>query len=232
MQDSGFKPMPQVVVVSDRAETAPLWEYILQKQGLLVIVETRVEKAMDRWSAEMPDLLVIDIDTQDPLELCKQFRSVSLAPILLFIPAYNEAQILAAYAAGVDDVLVKPISHTVFTPKILAWLRRSWIMPTEGLDWVTAGKYRLVPRWRSLVGPDNVKINLTNLEFRLLHLLMSRPGQVFMAEEIIDSIWGGYGNGDHVLLKNVVYRLRKKIEMNPSNPVIIKTMHGGYFFEE
>jgi DNA-binding response OmpR family regulator len=94
---------------------------------------TRVENAIDRWLAEMPEPAVIDFDKQDPRELCKKFRSISAAPILLFLPTSNETQILAAYSAGVDDVLVKPTSHTIFVPKILAWLRRSWIMPTDGL---------------------------------------------------------------------------------------------------
>jgi DNA-binding response OmpR family regulator len=66
-------------------------------------------------------------------------------------------------------------------------------------------------------------VRLTNPEFRLLHLLMSRPGFVFSLEEIIESIWGGYGNGDQVLLKNVVYRLRRKIEEDPSHPLFLQT---------
>jgi DNA-binding response OmpR family regulator len=59
---------------------------------------------------------------------------------------------------------------------------------------------------------------------------MSRPGYVFTTEEIVQSIWGGYGDGDHVLLKNVVYRLRKKIEADPSNPTLLLTGQGGYSF--
>jgi DNA-binding response OmpR family regulator len=228
---SNGRPIAKILVVCDQEDTAPLWGYILRQQGLMVILETHVEKAIDCWSAEMPELIVIDIDKQDPLEICKTFRTVSVVPILLFLPAYNEAEILKAYTAGADDVLVKPVSHTIFVPKITAWMRRAWIMPTDGLNPVRAGKYQLVPRLRCIVGPEDVKIQLTNLEFRLLHLLMSQPGQVFMAEEIIESIWGGYENGDNVVLKNVVYRLRRKIELDPSNPALIKTLHGGYSFD-
>jgi two-component system OmpR family response regulator len=81
-----------------------------------------------------------------------------------------------------------------------------------------------------MIKPDGTEIKLTNLEFHLLHLLMSQPGRVFSAEEIIQSIWGGYGDGDQVLLKNVVYRLRKKIEADPSHPVLLQTWQGGYSF--
>ena len=225
--------IPKVFVVCDQKDTAPVWGYILRQQGLTVILETSIEKAIDRWSVEIPDLVVIDIDIakQDPLELYERFRAVSVAPTLLFLPAHHETQILEAYAAGVDEVVVKPISPAVFLAKIMAWVRRSWIMPVNGLSLIEAGKYRLDPTQRCIVDSNGLEIKLTNLEFRMLHLLMSRPAYVFSAEDIIQSIWGGYGSGDQVLLKNVVYRLRRKIEPNPSRPVLLQTWQGGYSFQ-
>lgn len=133
--------------------------------------------------------------------------------------------------AGVDDVVVKPIRPAIFLAKILAWMRRSWTVPIDNLSLVKAGKHRVDPARRCLIDPAGIEIRLTNLEFRLLHLLMSRPGFVFSLEEIIESIWGGHGNGDQVLLKNVVYRLRKKIEADPGNPLLLQTGQGGYSFQ-
>ena len=104
-------------------------------------------------------------------------------------------------------------------------------MPVNGLSLIEAGKYRLDPTQRCIVDSNGLEIKLTNLEFRMLHLLMSRPAYVFSAEDIIQSIWGGYGSGDQVLLKNVVYRLRRKIEPNPSRPVLLQTWQGGYSFQ-
>jgi DNA-binding response OmpR family regulator len=222
----------KIFVVCNQADTAPLWGYIIRQQGLIAILETDVEKAFERWATEMPELVVIDLNNarQDPLELCRQFRGSSVAPLLLLLPTYHETQILEAYQAGVDDVIVKPVSPPILMAKLMAWLRRSWVMPTDELDSVKVGRYRLVPVLRGLVDPNDSHVRLTNLEFRLLHLLMSRPGYVFPADEIIQSIWGGYGNGDHVLLKNVVYRLRRKIEKDPANPCILRTWPGGYSF--
>ena len=225
--------IPKIFVVCDQKDTAPVWGYILRQQGLSVIIEPSIEKAIDHWSTEMPDLVVIDlnVDHEERMELYRKFRAVSVAPILLFLPTYHETEILGAYQAGVDDVVVKPVSPAIFLAKILAWMRRSWTVPFTNLSLLRAGKHRLDPGRRSLVNPDGVEIRLTNLEFRLLHLLMSRPGFVFSVEEIIDSIWGGYGNGDQVLLKNVVYRLRKKIEEDPGRPFFLRTGQGGYSFE-
>src|SRR5215216_870833 len=92
--------LPKIFVVCDQKDTAPVWGYILGQRGLNVILETSFEKAVDRWSAEITDLVVIDVDTphQDRIELYRRFRAVSVAPILLFLPAYHETQILEAYA--------------------------------------------------------------------------------------------------------------------------------------
>jgi len=225
--------IPKVFVVCDQRDTAPVWGYILRQRGLIVILETSRDKAIDRWSNEMPDLVVIDVDIaqEDRIELYNKFRAVSVAPILLFLPAHYETQILEAYAAGVDEVVIKPISPAIFLAKITAWVRRSWIMPVDELSLVKAGKHRLDPTQRCIIDSNGLEIKLTNLEFRLLHLLMSRPGYVFSAGDIIESIWGEYGNGDQVLLKNVVYRLRKKIEADPSHPMLLQTWQGGYAFQ-
>jgi DNA-binding response OmpR family regulator len=61
---------------------------------------------------------------------------------------------------------------------------------------------------------------------------MSRPSHVFSVDDIVQSIWDGFGSGDQVLLKNVVYRLRRKIEADPGNPVLLQTRLGGYSFKD
>jgi len=233
VDEFGAKRIPKIFVVCNQGDTAPVWGYIIRQQGLIAILETSVEKALDHWSVEIPDLVVIDVDTthRERMELCKKFRSVSVAPIMLFLPAHHETQILEAYAAGVDEVVVKPISPPIFLAKIMAWVRRSWTMPIDELGLVKVGKHRLDPTRRCVVDPNGLEIHLTNLEFRLLHLLMSRPGHEFHAGDIVESIWGGYGNGDQVLLKNVVYRLRKKIEADPGHPTFLRTEQGGYSFQ-
>lgn len=226
-------PIAKIFVVCNQHDTAPVWGYILRQGGLIVILETSLEKAIDHWSTEMPDLVVIDLahGHEERMEIYQRFRAVSVAPILLFLPTYHETEVLEAYKAGVDDVVIKPISPPVFLAKIMAWVQRSWTVPVASLSLIRAGNYRLEPSRRCLLDIDGEQLKLTNLEFRLLHLLMSRPGQIFTAEEIVQSIWGDYADGDHVLLKNVVYRLRKKIEIDPSRPALLQTWHGGYCFQ-
>lgn len=229
---STARTITKIFVVCDQKDTAPVWGYMLRQQGLKVTLETSIEKAIDRWPGEISDMIILDIDVphSSRMEYYKAFRGQSVIPLLVLLPAYHETEILDAYAAGVDDVVIKPISPPIFLAKIVAWIRRSWTVPVGSLNLVHAGDHRLEPSRRSLIKSDGTEINLTNLEFHLLHLLMSRSGYVFTTEEIVESIWGGYGDGDQVLLKNVVYRLRKKIEADPSRPTLLQTGQGGYCF--
>jgi DNA-binding response OmpR family regulator len=217
----------RVFVVCDQDATAPIWGYIIRDKGLVAILETSVQRAMERSIEEIPDLIVIDVNAPHAqrMELCRQFRSLSASPILLFLPSNNEPEILEAYQSGVDECVVKPISPAIFLAKIMAWSRRSWSEPMTPRN---AGRLRLDPSHRSATGANKQEIKLTNLEFRVLHLLMSRPGYVFPAEEIIQTVWGA--NGDIVLLKNVVYRLRKKLEDEADEKHMIQTWPGGYSF--
>jgi DNA-binding response OmpR family regulator len=220
----------RVFVVCDQDATAPIWGYIIREKGLVAILETSVQRALERSMEEIPDLVVIDVNAPHAqrMELCRKFRGLSSSPILLFVPANNETEILEAYQNGVDECVVKPISPAIFLAKIIAWARRSWAVPMSPMK---AGKLKLDPARRSAIEPEGREIKLTNLEFRLMHLLMSRPGYVFKNDEIMQSVWGV--GGDAAVLKNVVYRLRKKLEMDSGKqPYLIQTWPGGYSFQE
>lgn len=220
---------PRIFIVCDQDATAPIWGYIIREKGLVAILETSIQRALQRSAEEIPDLIVIDLNAphEQRMELCRKLRSLSASPILLFMPFNNEPEILEAYQNGVDECVVKPISPAIFLAKIIAWSRRSWGEPMTPRH---TGRLRLDPSHRSAVGANKHEIKLTNLEFRLLHLLMSRAGYVFPAEEIIQIVWGA--EGDVILLKNVVYRLRKKLEEEAGETRLIKTWPGGYSFVE
>jgi DNA-binding response OmpR family regulator len=223
-----------VYVVCDQTATAPIWGYLIREKGLVAILETVVDRAMEHALEDVPDLIVIDINAPHTqrMELCKRYRALSSSPILLFLPASNESEILEAYQAGVDECVIKPVSPAVFLAKILAWARHGRTGSTGPASPARAIALRLDPARRLAVPPDGQEVKLTNLEFRLLRLLMSRPGYVFPTEEIIQSVWGSQGESDTALLKNVVYRLRKKLGADSGEPYSIQTWPGGYSFQE
>jgi len=221
----------RVFIICDQTDTAPIWGYMIREKGLVAILETSVQRAMGRAIEDIPDLIIIDVNDshQERMRLCNKFRALSTSPILLFLPTNNEAEILEAYEAGVDECVIKPISPSIFLAKIVAWSRRSW---TEPMSPRRTNKLHLDPSRRSAICEDGTDVRLTNLEFRLLHLLMSRPGYVFQNEDIIRTVWGAQRENDQSLLKNMIYRLRKKLEEEAGETNLIQTWPGGYSFQE
>lgn len=225
----------KVLVVCDDYDSARTWGYILKEKNIDTTLLSSVAEALQVWSELIPDLIIIDMYSSefDGIGLVTEIRQQGVVPILLLTPNNNETHILEAYQAGVDECVVKPISPALFLVKAKAWLRRSWSMPAESLDLLQVGRLRLDPTRRLVTTEDEQTINLTNLEFRLLHLLMTHPGWVLTTEDIVQKVWGYYGNGDSNLLKNVIYRLRRKIDPDPANPRFIHTEAGlGYKFQD
>ena len=221
----------RVFIVCDQTDTAPIWGYMIREKGLVAILETSVQRAMERAVEDIPDLIIIDVNAshEERIALCKKLRALSTSPLLLFLPANNEAEILEAYDTGVDECVIKPISPPIFLAKIAAWSRRSW---TEPMSPRRTNKLHLDPSRRSAISESGEDLRLTNLEFRLLHLLMSRPGYVFKSEDIIQTVWGSRRENDQSLLKNMIYRLRKKLEEEAGETNLIQTWPGGYSFQE
>ncbi len=224
----------RLLVVSDDPETRRIWAYALSQAGLEVVSVTSAEEALERWSAEVFDLIIVDDHTVElaGIDVCRTLRTEVVNPLLLLMPSANEAHLLQAYEAGVDECVAKPIGPRLLLAKVKAWLRRSWTLPAEALNDLQTANLRLNPLKRELVRGDGSAVKLTNLEFRLLHLLISQPGQVLEPDVIVARVWGHSGEGDSVLLKNLVYRLRRKIEPDPSQPRYIETVPGtGYTFQ-
>ena len=222
---------PRVLIVSNQQTTGPLWVFSLQQQDLHVMLEADPSKTLQRCEMETPDLIILDISLPEAqtVDLIKSLRAEMTTPIILLTPPRSEENIIEAYKAGVDDYLLKPVSPSLFNAKVKVWLRRSWSATTNTLDPVKIGGMHLFPSERLLIRDNGQPVHLTNLELRLLYHLISRSGQTVTTEELNQRVWGYTGEVDNTMLKNVVYRLRKKIESDPANPLIIQTVAGvGY----
>jgi len=219
------------LIVSNQQTTGPLWVFSLQQQDLHVMLEADPSKTLQRCEMETPDLIILDISLPEAqtVDLIKSLRAEMTTPIILLTPPRSEENIIEAYKAGVDDYLLKPVSPSLFNAKVKVWLRRSWSATTNTLDPVKIGGMHLFPSERLLIRDNGQPVHLTNLELRLLYHLISRSGQTVTTEELNQRVWGYTGEVDNTMLKNVVYRLRKKIESDPANPLIIQTVAGvGY----
>jgi len=225
--------IPKVLVICKCPDTGPVWAFSLQQKQIQVFLETSIANAMQRWEEEVPDLIILDSCDAGNLELnlIKEFRQETSLPILLLTPRREEEYLLEAYRSGADECILKPVSPAMFMAKTRSWLRRCWMFPSSVLEPIKAGKFHLIPSERSLVRDDEAPMRLTNLEFRLMYAMMSHSDRVVNADELIEHVWGYTGDGDHAMLKNIVYRLRRKIEADPAKPRYILTVAGvGYRF--
>lgn len=234
MTEKAIKVNAKVLLISDNIAAGQIWIQTLKQKGLEAVLVGSIEEALTRWIEDTLDLIIFDIYNPqlDEIDLCRQLRAEVINPILLFTSKSDEVHLLEAYEVGLDECIVKPISPLLFLAKVTAWLRRSWAVPAQALDCLQVGDFQLDPVQRHLLIPSGSVVKLTNLEFRLLHLLMSHQAQVLEPNFIIERVWGYYSGGDSSLLKNVVYRLRRKIESDPGQPCYLQTVAGeGYIFQ-
>lgn len=222
---------PKVLVVSNQQTTGPLWVFSLQQRKLNVVLEADPAQTLPRCEAESPDLIILDINYPEAgtLDLIKSLRVEMLTPIMLLTPVRSEEYMLETYKAGVDDCIPKPVSPSLFQAKVQVWLRRFGSISADNLSPLKVGTLQLFPSERIVMLKNGGVVSLTNLELRLLYYLMNRPGQIVTIEELNQKVWGYTAEADNTMLKNVVYRLRRKIEQDPANPLMIQTIVGvGY----
>jgi two-component system alkaline phosphatase synthesis response regulator PhoP len=202
--------------------------------------------ALDRAGSETFDLMVIDlmIPGLDGLSLCRAVRNGRLnrdVPILMLTARREEADKVVGLESGADDYLTKPFGVRELVARVRALLRRRRQVP-DGPDAELAspGKAEVVsidgidvdvPRRR--VHVQGRLVELTDQEFRLLHLLATHPGIVFSREALVAKIWGG---DTHVTVRSVdtlVKRLRRQIEPDTGAPRYLHTVWGvGYKFAD
>ncbi len=210
----------KILIVSDDLKSAMVWAYSIRSLNVKSVTAGMSAEVEQIWSEENPDMVIIESLAQESneLSLCRALRAETPIPILLLTNATGESYSLAAYDAGVDECILLPISPRLFRLKVNAWMRRlQGNIPSITIDDVKAGIFYLDTYRRILHIHDSQQIKLTNLEMRLLFLLMRHPNRTFLAEALVERVWGYSGDNSSVL-KNVVYRLRRKIEPDPAQP--------------
>lgn len=224
---------PKILFISDGQTTLSSIPYVI-RQHWQVVLESNPSNAFQRWVEETPDIIIVDVEPLEPLALrvISELREQAVIPILLLGSNSTNHFILEAYEAGVDDYILKPIEPSLLHAKLKAWLRRTWSIPVGMLDALKVGDIRFVPDERTLILEGKPPIRMTNLELRLMYYFMSHAGRTITAEELCQRVWGSDRDVSKTTLKNVVYRLRLKLEPDPTHPQYIRTVSGvGYQFK-
>jgi DNA-binding response OmpR family regulator len=219
----------KILIVDDDLDLADVLSFTLRRAGFDVIVAHDGHLALERWRDEDPDLIVLDLNLPklNGLAVCQQIRAEADTPIIILSVRDEEDDIVHGLELGADDYIVKPFSPRQLVARVEALLRRAGT-PSLSPAPLTAGDLTLDLSHQEVRRCDESLPQLTRLECRLLEILMRNKNQVLPTDMLIDGVWGPAG-GDRVMLKQLVRRLRLKIEPDPSDPAYLKTMNGiGY----
>ncbi len=224
----------KILIVEDERDLVKLLKYNLEKEGFKVSFTTDGSLALAEIRRDQPDLVVLDLmlPGMDGLEVCRQLRRTekfSSIPLMILTARGDEADRVVGLELGADDYVTKPFSMREVIARIRALLRRQQsVEPIRSTlkraDLVIDSAAHTV----SVAGRD---VDLSALEFRLLHYLASHPGIVFSRDQLLDRVWG---NDRTVTPRSVdvyVRRVREKIEYDAQQPAYVQTVHGvGYRF--
>jgi DNA-binding response OmpR family regulator len=188
------------------------------------------EAGLAAFARRPADCVLLDVmlPDLDGFEVCRRLRSRSDVPIIMVTARSDSFDVVAGLEAGADDYVTKPFEPKELTARIRAMLRRAQGFGTNSTTIVLGDRIELVPE-EGTVRVDGEEIHLTRTEFRLLCELAAAPGRIFTREVLLESVWGYEYIGDTKLVDVHVYRLRTKIERNPSDPQHLLTVRGlGY----
>lgn len=223
---------PFVLAVDDEAGILRLIKLELEEQDFTVVTAASGEEALQVAQEQRPEIVLLDIlmPEMDGLEVMRRLREISDAPIILVTAKDTDSDKVRGLEQGADDYIVKPFNADELGARIRAVLRR-----TEGAgprQRVLLAGGATIDLDRRLVTRDGERIDLTRTEWLLLQQLAANPGRVMTNSELLSKIWGPEYRDDLQYLRVWVSRLRRKLEPDPAEPVIIKTLQGiGYVLD-
>jgi two-component system response regulator RegX3 len=230
MSDAAAK----VLIVEDEDSFVEALRVGLQREGFVVDIARDGREALDRFSENEPDLILLDVMLPkiSGIDVCREIRSQSQVPIIMVTAKGEEIDTVVGLEVGADDYVPKPYRLRELVARMRSLLRRSnWSGEAEEVE--DDGLLRVGPivldRERHEVTVDGREVQLPLKEFQLLALLMANNGFVVTRQTLIDRVWGYDYVGDTKTLDVHIKRLRAKVEPNADNPELIVTIRGlGY----
>ena len=226
--------MTRVLIVEDEPDLADPLAYLLGREGFETEIAEDGPSALEAFGARRPDIILLDLmlPGMPGTEVCRVIRTGSRVPIIMLTAKDSEIDIVVGLELGADDYVTKPYSSRELLARIRAILRRSDEADHDLEERiVTAGRVS-IDIDRHAVSVDGAEIAMPLKEFELLELLMRNAGRVLTRGQLIDRVWGSDYFGDTKTLDVHIKRIRSRIEENPGEPVMVRTVRGlGYRFE-
>jgi two-component system, OmpR family, response regulator len=227
---------PHILVVDDDREIREFVARFLREHGMAVTEVTDGGDMSAKLGRGRVDLVVLDImmPGEDGLTLCRRLRADSMVPIILLTASGGDANRVAGLEQGADDYVTKPFNPRELLARIRALLRRSAMAPAEDMrrsPLYGFGGWRLDVNQRVLTSPDGTLVVLTDHELDLLVVFLENPQQPLTREKLLEYLHGPAINQFDRSIDVHVSRLRRKIEQDPQQPVLITTIRKeGYLF--
>jgi DNA-binding response OmpR family regulator len=222
----------QAIVISPDPDERDLLVYTLRKAGLAVAASAEYRRVLSNWTDHAADVMLVALAADaDPVQVIGEVRAITQVPLVLMAEPMSEADTCKVLNMGADVVINRPASPLVVAAQCSVILRRSNAVPGFVLPSLDLGLISLDPSSRQVEVQGKPSQRLTQLEFRLLYVLMTNRGQVLPSEVIVERVWGYSGEGNRDLVRGLVSRLRHKIEPDPEKPIFLETLSGvGYRF--
>jgi OmpR family response regulator RpaB len=230
----------KILVVDEEVDIRNSLKKRLTTLGYIVFVASNGKDALTTFNNENLDLVILDImlPNFDGYDVCREIRNESKIPIMILTSSTKISDRIIGLDLGADDCLVKPFSLKELEARIRSLLRRYSPQINE-LSIKNQKKIKIGPLLidlnRGIVSRNNFIMRLTDIEYRLLELLVENPGKKLSRLIILDNVWG-YTPERYIDTRIVdvnISRLRAKIEKDPSKPDLIITIRGiGYMFQK
>jgi DNA-binding response OmpR family regulator len=222
----------QAILVTRDQDEREILSFILRHAGLAVATTQELRRVTANWLERPADIIVVSTGDVCGLEEdVAAMRAITQVPLLILTEAPGEKLLCALLQAGADLILSRPVSPRILTQYTRTLMRRARAAPAFTLLQFDLGEITLNPATRTVAVAGQDPRRLTQLEFRLLHVLMANRDHVVPTEIIVERVWGYTGEGNKDLVRGLVSRLRRKIESNPDAPRFIHTIPGtGYRF--
>jgi DNA-binding response OmpR family regulator len=202
-----------ILVVDDEPSIVDVLSYNLQKAHFHVEIARDGEEALRLASRVQPDLIVLDLMLPgvDGFEVCRELRKEGNVPIIMLTAREEEIDRVVGLELGADDYVVKPFSVRELMARIKSVLRRAAGDPPPTQETISGAGFRLSPE-RHEIHWCGEELQLTPLEFDLLHMFLRHPGQVLSREQLLSNVWGYDYHGDTRSVDSAIKRLRAKLE--------------------
>lgn len=226
----------KILIADDNPEIREVLNVLLSSEGYDVIEAKDGQEAIELISSEI-DLYILDIMMPiiNGYQACIEIRKKSNAPILFLTAKSQESDKTLGFSSGGDDYLSKPFSYNELTTRVKALLRRYYIYQGKiNNDESTENKITynniVIDPNNEIVFLDGEQIELTYIEYQILYLLLSNRKHIYSTQALYENIWNEpyYYSANNTIMVHI-RNLRKKIETDPQNPKVIKTIWGkGY----